>query len=172
MNFTNAEFLTIQEKELTYKQQVSFINWLADGKKSEETIGSDYGGQIDPKGYRLFTDRVYKHLSLHCGFIAYYNRAGFFGTYFNSGIDTETFFDNLISDGGYGDTQDLTTAMIACYQTKKDQIAGNVSSEVDDKIALLEECTRRAKTDPDFAKDFLRNLQPLMLQLISYQYGK
>ncbi|MDP2720536.1 MAG: hypothetical protein Q8O75_01155 [bacterium] len=158
MNFTDAQFLTKKEKELTYKQWVSFINWLADSERSKETIGSDYGGEIDPKGYRLFTDRVYKHLSLHCGFIAHYNRAGFFGTYFNSGIDTETFFNNLINNGGYGDTQDLTQAMIAYHQTKKDRIAGNVLSEVDDKVALLEECVKRAKTDPEFAKEFLRSL--------------
>jgi len=158
MDFTDAEFLTKKEKELTYKQWVNFINWLSAGEKSDDTIGSDYGGYINARGYKLFTDRVYKHLSLHCGFIAHYNRAGFFGTYFNSGNDTETFFNNLINDGGYGDTQDLTTAMIAYYQTKKDQIAGNMSSENDDKIALLDECIKRAKTDKEFAKDFLKSL--------------
>src|SRR3990167_5556459 len=103
MDFTDAEFLTKKEKELTYKQWVNFINWLSAGEKSDDTIGSDYGGYINARGYKLFTDRVYKHLSLHCGFIAHYNRAGFFGTYFNSGNDTETFFNNLINDGGYGE---------------------------------------------------------------------
>jgi hypothetical protein len=35
-------------------------------------------------GFRLadFSDRLYKHLTLHCSFIAHYNRVGFHQTYF------------------------------------------------------------------------------------------
>jgi hypothetical protein len=33
--------------------------------------------------FHLFTDAIYQHLNLHCGFIAHYNRAGFHSTYWN-----------------------------------------------------------------------------------------
>ena len=146
MNFTDAEFLTAKEKELTYKQWCQFIDWLATDKKMEDT------------GFDLFSKRVYQHLSLHCGFIAHYDRHGFFCTYFTCPEDTQTFFDNLVTDGGYGDTQDLTTAMIEYYQAKRGQISQGIASGIDDKLALLEECTKRAKTDPEFARQFLSSL--------------
>jgi hypothetical protein len=31
--------------------------------------------------FHLFTDNLYQHLILHCGFIAHYNRSGFYSTY-------------------------------------------------------------------------------------------
>ena len=31
--------------------------------------------------FHLFTDNLYQHLILHCGFIAHYNRSGFYATY-------------------------------------------------------------------------------------------
>lgn len=34
--------------------------------------------------FHLFTDAVYQHLNLHCGFIAHYNRSGFHSTYWNN----------------------------------------------------------------------------------------
>jgi len=156
MVFTEAEFLSASEKEKVYKNWTKFVDWLVSDKRGT-TEGSDYGS-FDSIGIRLFTDRVYKHLSLHCGFIAHYSRHGFFGTYFMSGQDTETFFDNLVSDGGYGDTQDLTQAMIAYYETKKSQIAGNVEDEIDNKMALLDECVKRAKTDKAFARQLVGKL--------------
>lgn len=42
-------------------------------------------GRFIEKGFsfELFTDAIYQHLSLHCGFIAHYNRSGFYSTYWN-----------------------------------------------------------------------------------------
>jgi hypothetical protein len=37
--------------------------------------------------WERFTDRLYKHLINNCSFIAHYDRAGFYGTYFQSGDD-------------------------------------------------------------------------------------
>ena len=34
-------------------------------------------------GFELFTNTIYQHLNLHCGFIAHYNRSGFYSTYWN-----------------------------------------------------------------------------------------
>ncbi len=36
--------------------------------------------------FHLFADAIYQHLNLHCGFIAHYNRAGFYSTYWNGGF--------------------------------------------------------------------------------------
>jgi hypothetical protein len=33
--------------------------------------------------FELFTSAIYQHLNLHCGFIAHYNRSGFYSTYWN-----------------------------------------------------------------------------------------
>lgn len=33
--------------------------------------------------FHLFTDAIYQHLNLHCGFIAHFNRMGFHSTYWN-----------------------------------------------------------------------------------------
>lgn len=44
-----------------------------------------------------FTGPLYNHLTMHCSFIAHYNKAGFYGTYFTNGEDTAHFltqFDN------------------------------------------------------------------------------
>ena len=38
--------------------------------------------------FPLFTDAIYQHLNLHCGFIAHYNRSGFYSTYWNGDFVT------------------------------------------------------------------------------------
>jgi hypothetical protein len=38
--------------------------------------------------FHLFTDAIYQHLNLHCGFIAHYNRSGFYSTYWNGDFVT------------------------------------------------------------------------------------
>jgi len=39
-------------------------------------------------GLHLFTDDLYQHLILHCGFIAHYNRLGFYSTYWDDTLVT------------------------------------------------------------------------------------
>ncbi|MBP7526791.1 MAG: hypothetical protein KA801_02640 [Syntrophorhabdaceae bacterium] len=36
--------------------------------------------------WSCFTDKIYKHLSLHCGFIAHFNRIGFYQTYWREDV--------------------------------------------------------------------------------------
>ncbi len=36
--------------------------------------------------WSCFTDRIYKHLSLHCGYIAHFNRIGFYQTYWREDV--------------------------------------------------------------------------------------
>jgi len=70
------------------------------------------------------SDRLYKHLINHCSFIAHYNRAGFYATYFEKGEDTTRFLSQFdkrgecrsVEYGGpwwlHGDYEDVNGAMI------------------------------------------------------------
>ena len=69
--FKDAEFMTAHEKEMVLKQWKIFIQ---------------AGFQ-----WKHFTERLYKHLSLHAAFIAHYNRSGFYNTYFTNPEDTIRF---------------------------------------------------------------------------------
>ncbi len=77
----DSEFLTAKEKALTIKQWKRFI-----------TNGLQFGD---------FTDRLYKHLSLHCEFIAHFGRAGFYQTYFENPEDTLRFLRQFDEDYGF-----------------------------------------------------------------------
>jgi hypothetical protein len=59
----DSKFMTAEQKKKVLKQWDTFIR-----------------GGFSP---HLFTDAIYQHLNLHCGFIAHYNRAGFYSTYWN-----------------------------------------------------------------------------------------
>jgi hypothetical protein len=102
--FRDAAFMSAREKQLVLK---AWVRFLRKGLKFED-----------------FTKRLYEHLHLHCQFIAHYNRAGFYQTYFERGEDTVLFlsqFDKrgecrsveygmtIWRDGDYGD---LARAMI------------------------------------------------------------
>ncbi len=59
----DSKFMTVEQKRKVLKQWDRFIE----------------GGF----SFHLFTDAIYQHLNLHCGFIAHFNRAGFYSTYWN-----------------------------------------------------------------------------------------
>jgi hypothetical protein len=101
--FRDAEFMSAREKALVQKAWVRFL-------KNELRPGD-------------FSDRLYTHLINHCSFIAHYNRAGFYATYFENGEDTTRFFSQFdkrgecrsVEYGGSwlsGDYEDLNRAMI------------------------------------------------------------
>jgi hypothetical protein len=102
--FRDAEFMSAREKALVLK---AWVRFLKNGLRGED-----------------FSDRLYKHLTLHCSFIAHYNRAGFYTTYFENGEDTTRFLSQFdkrgecrsVEYGGSwwlnGDYEDLTRAMI------------------------------------------------------------
>ena len=102
--FRDAEFMTAREKELVLKAWVRFLR-----------NGLRFGD---------FTRRLYEHLHLHCQFIAHYNRAGFYQTYFEQGEDTVRFLSQFDGRGECrsveygmaswreGDYGDLAQAMI------------------------------------------------------------
>ena len=102
--FRDAEFMSARGKGLLLKAWVRFLK----------------------RGLRLedFSRRLYEHLHLHCQFIAHYDRAGFYQTYFENGEDTVRFLSQFDKRGDcrsveYGMTswqegayEDLARAMI------------------------------------------------------------
>jgi len=76
-----------------------------------------------------FTKRLYNHMIQHCSFIAHYNQAGFYGTYFEDPEDTLRFMKQFDWDFGcksieYGtdswikgdDYHDINTAMANAFE--------------------------------------------------------
>src|SRR5713101_6462496 len=102
--FNGAQFLSAREKALVLK---AWVRFLMNGLRWED-----------------FSDRLYTHLSLHCSFIAHYNRAGFYATYFENGEDTKRFLSQFDKRGECrsveygaswwlgGDYEDVNEAMI------------------------------------------------------------
>ncbi|MBI4258305.1 MAG: hypothetical protein HY619_05055 [Thaumarchaeota archaeon] len=76
----DSEFLTAKEKAIVLKQWKRFIE---NGLRFED-----------------FTERLYKHLHLHCSFIAHFSRGGFYATYFENPEHTIRFLHQF--DTGFG----------------------------------------------------------------------
>ena len=73
--FRDVQFMSAREKELVLKAWVRFVR---NGLRFED-----------------FRRRLYEHLHLHCQFIAHYDRAGFYRTYFENGEDTVRFLSQF-----------------------------------------------------------------------------
>jgi len=68
--FADEQFMSAQEKATVFRAWMGFLkNGFA---------------------YQQFTNALYKHLTLHCSFIAHYNRAGFHEFYFGE-VSASTF---------------------------------------------------------------------------------
>jgi len=101
--FKDAAFMSARDKQLTLK---AWVRFMRHGLRWED-----------------FTKRLYEHLHLHCSFIAHYDRAGFYATYFNRGEDTLCFLSQFDKEGGCrsveyggawiaGDYADLNRGMV------------------------------------------------------------
>jgi hypothetical protein len=101
--FSDSEFMSAREKALVLK---AWVRFLKNGLRWED-----------------FSDRLYTHLTLHCSFIAHYDRSGFYATYFANGEDTMRFLSQFDRRGEcrsveYGwswqlvENEDLSRAMI------------------------------------------------------------
>ena len=98
LNYTDAEFMSAKEKDQIYKHWSHFLVVLL--------------VDVD-KAFNHFSERLYKHLSLHCGFIAHYNRKGFFDTYFSGGIEEFNAFVKTIRENSWmKEYQDINKAMM------------------------------------------------------------
>jgi hypothetical protein len=78
--FTDAEFMTADEKRLVLKQWCRFV---AGGFKREH-----------------WTKRVYQHLINHCSFIAHFNANGFYAHYFSDSTMTRKFLSQFDRKAG------------------------------------------------------------------------
>ncbi len=85
MELHDGEFMTAKDKALVLKQWERF---LKNGLRQQD-----------------FSDRLYKHLSLHCMFIAHFDRYGFYATYFENPDDTVRFLGQFDADTGYGSVE-------------------------------------------------------------------
>lgn len=78
--FRDAEFMTAADKAKVFKAWVAFLK-------------SDLA-------WAKFAETLYKHLHLHCSFIAHYDRAGFYAVYFTTDAEaTLRFLDQFAPDG-------------------------------------------------------------------------
>ena len=96
-NFRDTEFMSANEKEKVLRDWKKFLQALLDNYESADAA---------------FTKRLYKHLHLHCGYIAHYNINGFYRTYFSNPRDTLSFFKGWEEEIRCArDYEDINTAM-------------------------------------------------------------
>jgi hypothetical protein len=124
MQFKDVQFLSAAEKEKVFRAWKRFLD---SGLKE----GS-------------FTDALYKHLSLHCSFIAHYNRNGFWGTYFADPEDSFKFFQQFDKDKEYKSWEygwnfldseeynDINKAMCNEFETRKKSMYARFKAEAKD----------------------------------------
>lgn len=79
-SFRDAPFMSGREKALVLK---AWVRFLRRGLRDAD-----------------FSGRLYRHLINHCSFIAYYDRAGFYDTYFAAGEDAARFLSQFDARGG------------------------------------------------------------------------
>ncbi len=77
--FRDVPFMSAREKGLVL---TAWVQFLRNGLRFED-----------------FSRRLYEHLHLHCQFIAHYDRAGFYRTYFENGEDTMRFLSQFDKRG-------------------------------------------------------------------------
>ena len=138
MIFTDEPYMTIRDKELTYKQWVRFLK--------NELQEKDFG------------KRLYEHLHLHCGFIACRNKEGFYRTYFSRPNNVKAFFEFLWEPNKLPYARDLTDAMYKAYMKQKLRIERGLDDENTRSLNVLITEVERAKRDRDYAEKLLARL--------------
>lgn len=99
LDFTDTQFMTKEEKLKIYKNFVSFLN-----NHFKES---------------LFTKNLYTELTMHFGFIAHYNKNGFYSEYFESAAKfNKIAFGTNVKDSEY-----------SCIDTTEFQFNGLASEE-------------------------------------------
>jgi hypothetical protein len=111
----STKFMPAEEKEKVLRDWQKFIEYDFD--------------------FKYFTKRLYQHLTLHCSFIAHFNRKSFFDSYFTDPKQTTRFFHQFDKDFGcvsveYGsahwlsseDYTDINTAMVEAFEPCKSDL--------------------------------------------------
>jgi hypothetical protein len=120
--FKDSEFMTVRDKELVSAQWRRFVE----------------------RGFNFehFTDRLYKHLTRHCSFIAHFNRSGFYSTYFENPEATIRFLRQFDGDHGLisveygsswwlnGDYEDINRAMCEVVEANKNRLYEELERKV------------------------------------------
>ncbi len=161
--FSNTEFLSADEKRAVLYDWKKFIK----------------------NGYSLtcFTDRLYQHLHLHCGYIAHYNRRGFYDTYWRDNVleyarqnsltiraVPGTFYNwtsFFVQFQIWGDYFDINVSMMFLLRTKllelKQELENEVVSlfqkDVDHRSQLAIDKKEYIKKRIETLNDEIRNLQ-------------
>ena len=117
--FKTTEFMTENEKKQVLRDWKKFLNALIE----------DYSKlNLDWNAYNTFTDRLYNHLHLHCGYIAHFSRDGFFSRYFTGPTSLKEFFEHwdrtdvLSPIHPAEEYEDINTAMHTEYLKIKDKL--------------------------------------------------
>ena len=127
-HFTDAQYMTAQQKRRVLGDWVRF--WASG------------------MAFERFTKRLYAHLTLHCEFIADFNRRSFFETYFADPEALQRFLDQFDRAKGCVSTEYGMTYWIRdgneCSAAYHDLNNSMVDAIADMLPALREEARRRA----------------------------
>jgi hypothetical protein len=124
--FTDVEFMTAREKAQVFKDWERFIE----------------------SGFerRHFTGRLYKHLTLHCSFIAHYDIAGFYDVYFGEKRNTDRFIDQFTSgiNAEYGmdywlkgTHEDINNAMCEVMRKYSPDVKKKLAREIEKEDIII-----------------------------------
>lgn len=142
---SDGQFLSVGDKQKILRQWGKFVHY---GFKPE-----------------MFTKAIYEHLHLHCGFIAHYDRMGFYYTYWNdeivrfcekNGHETvpapKTFFEwerFLKAFSIWGEYTDINLAMMVVFGEElriiKDRLLNEVREIYKYEIAYAHVCLKQEK---------------------------
>jgi hypothetical protein len=138
--FYDTNCMSARDKYFVYIKYRSFLDSL---KKEYNKITKNMGNST-PTPLLKFHNELYEHLHQHCGFIAHYDRHGFYHTYFDEPDATIDFIEHMkeAEKRCHEDYSDINEAM--AKETKK------VSSDL---IRLME--MRCKKRDIETAKNLL-----------------
>ena len=127
--FRDTEFMSAREKGLVLKAWVRFLR----------------------KGLRFedFSRRLYEHLHLHCQFIAHYDRAGFYRTYFENGEDTQRFLSQFDKRG---ECRSVEYGMRSWLEGENRDLAKAMIEEASGHIPALLEKARAGQREADLAE--------------------
>jgi len=135
MEFKDVEFMSAEEKGMVLRDWERFL------VKLTERQGPTPTEEDHARVLRAFTNRLYKHLHLHCSFIAHFDRRGFFDTYFTDPADTLRFLRQFDKDsdcravecGGSwwlrGDYADINQAMCEALLPVKAELYAKLQKE-------------------------------------------
>lgn len=146
-NFLGVQFMSALEKKVILKHWIAFLDALADGQGKEDA-SDRYGNEV-PRAYRKFSKALYEHLHLNCGFIAHFNRYGFYCEYFHGWEDCKRFLSHFEGRGHFytADYTDINEAMAIECEARRAGIARAFAKDTSEKFGLMRELVNRAEND-------------------------